>query len=222
MTMNCAEFHKTLPIAIESGGNIDEQGHLATCKNCTDLVNDLRYIAEQAKLLLPMHDPSPRVWNNIQSSLQKEGIGRVRVATASTASKKKEWPTLGWAAALAASLLIGIALLQVNRQASQSEEVADASASSGPITPQSQPSNDSGAAASNDENDKQVLAEVASRNPGLKAIYESNLKNVNNYISDAKTSVQNDPNDSEAREHLREAYAQKAMLYDMATARSLQ
>jgi hypothetical protein len=87
--MNCAEFHKALPIAIESGGNIDEQGHLATCQNCTDLVNDLRYIAEQAKLLLPMHDPSPRVWNNIQSSLQKEGIARVRVARASTDSKKK-------------------------------------------------------------------------------------------------------------------------------------
>src|SRR5207302_1421696 len=99
------------------------------------------------------------------------------------------------------------------------QELANATPLGSQNTAVSQPSTDSGAVASNDETDKQVLAEVEARSPGLKAIYENNLKNVNNYISDAKTSVQNDPNDSEAREHLREAYAQKAMLYDMATAR---
>jgi hypothetical protein len=38
----------------------------------------LRYIAEQAKLLLPMHDPSPKVWDNIQDSLSKEGLAPKR------------------------------------------------------------------------------------------------------------------------------------------------
>src|SRR4051812_22828543 len=110
--MNCAEFHKLLPTMIETGEPIDEKGgHLATCTNCADLVRDLRYIAEQAKLLLPMHDPSPRVWNNIQASLQKEGLGRSSARLATVSPKKKEWPTLGWAVALAASLLVGIALL---------------------------------------------------------------------------------------------------------------
>jgi hypothetical protein len=110
----------------------------------------------------------------------------------------------------------------MNRRANEAQELANATPITTPSTSQSQPSTDSGDTASHDENDLQLLAEVEARNPGLKTIYENNLKNVNSYISDAKTSVQNDPNDSEAREHLREAYAQKAMLYDMATARSLQ
>lgn len=72
--MNCAEFQKVLPYIIETGGNADEEAHLKECSVCSDLVTDLRYIAEQAKLLLPMHDPSPAVWENIQGSLEREGL----------------------------------------------------------------------------------------------------------------------------------------------------
>ena len=45
---------------------------MQTCENCSGLVRDLQYIAQQAKLLLPIHDPSPVVWDNIQSALKKE------------------------------------------------------------------------------------------------------------------------------------------------------
>ena len=79
--MTCAEFQKVLPYIIETGGNDEEEAHLASCPVCSDLVKDLRYIAEQAKLLLPMRDPSPQVWNNIQNSLEREGVvkpGRAR------------------------------------------------------------------------------------------------------------------------------------------------
>lgn len=72
--MNCAEFQKVLPYIIESGGNPEEESHLQECENCSDLVRDLRYIAEQAKLLLPMHDPSPKVWDGIQENLEREGL----------------------------------------------------------------------------------------------------------------------------------------------------
>ena len=72
--MTCAEFQKVLPYIIESGGNAEEEAHLRSCAVCSDLVTDLRYIAEQAKLLLPMHEPSERVWDNIQGSLEREGL----------------------------------------------------------------------------------------------------------------------------------------------------
>jgi hypothetical protein len=75
--MTCAEFHELLPSLIDSG-DIDSHPHLAGCDNCRALVQDLRYIAEQAKLLLPMHDPSPKVWDNIQDSLSKEGLAPKR------------------------------------------------------------------------------------------------------------------------------------------------
>ena len=72
--MNCAEFQKVLPEIIESGGNPQEEAHLKECEVCSDLVQDLLYIADQAKLLLPMRDPSPKVWNGIQENLEREGM----------------------------------------------------------------------------------------------------------------------------------------------------
>ena len=72
--MNCQQFQETLPYIIESGGGGDDESHLQTCLSCASLVQDLRYIAEQAKLLLPMHDPNPRVWSNIEQSLKREGL----------------------------------------------------------------------------------------------------------------------------------------------------
>jgi len=74
--MTCAEFQKVLPYIIDGGGTEEEQHHLASCPVCSDLVADLRYIAEAAKLLVPMEDPSPRVWNNIEKNLEREGLAR--------------------------------------------------------------------------------------------------------------------------------------------------
>jgi hypothetical protein len=73
--MTCAEFQKVLPYIIEGSGSAEEQQqHLVTCHVCSDLIADLRYIAEAAKLLVPMEDPSPRVWTGIQESLEREGM----------------------------------------------------------------------------------------------------------------------------------------------------
>jgi hypothetical protein len=68
----CAEFQEQLPDLFESGANLAEQDHLKTCEQCSALVRDLEYIAQQAKLLLPIHDPSPAVWENIQTSLSSD------------------------------------------------------------------------------------------------------------------------------------------------------
>jgi hypothetical protein len=72
--MNCAEFQRDLPLIIDSGGTMSQEEHLRTCNVCRDLVSDLRYIADQAKLLVPMEDPSPRVWDGIEKKLKVEGL----------------------------------------------------------------------------------------------------------------------------------------------------
>jgi hypothetical protein len=74
--MTCAEFQKDLAEIIDGGGTKEQQEHLANCPVCSDLVADLRYIAECAKLLVPMEDPSPRVWNDIERSLEREGLAK--------------------------------------------------------------------------------------------------------------------------------------------------
>ena len=70
--MDCAEFQQRLPELFESHADLANHQHLKHCENCAALVRDLEYIAQQAKLLLPIHDPSPAVWNTIQSALEKE------------------------------------------------------------------------------------------------------------------------------------------------------
>jgi|SRR3954462_10929574 hypothetical protein len=96
--MNCAEFQKVLPYIIETGGKSEEEAHLTSCPVCSDLVQDLRYIAEQAKLLLPMREPSPEVWDNIQDSLQREGLVKPARARGrllgSTGEETQPWLTV--------------------------------------------------------------------------------------------------------------------------------
>lgn len=72
--MNCAEFQRDLPLIIDTGGTEQQDEHLRSCDVCRGLVSDLRYIAEQAKLLIPMLEPSPKVWDGIQEKLKREGL----------------------------------------------------------------------------------------------------------------------------------------------------
>jgi hypothetical protein len=72
--LSCAEFQEQLPdlFAAGSGAIHDPQltEHLKTCENCSALVRDLQYIADQAKQLLqPTHEPSDSVWKKIQEGL---------------------------------------------------------------------------------------------------------------------------------------------------------
>jgi len=65
----CSEFQDQLPELFESGDEFHGLDHLQTCENCAALVRDLEYIAQQAKLLLPLRDPSPAVWEGLQEKL---------------------------------------------------------------------------------------------------------------------------------------------------------
>ncbi len=89
--MRCAEFQAVLPSIIDSGGNAEQEEHLRTCRICADLVADLKYIADVAKLLLPMEDPDPRVWDGIQKSLEKEGLVKRKHLTRSASN----WGVVG-------------------------------------------------------------------------------------------------------------------------------
>ena len=70
--MTCADFQERLPELFETQADLSADEHLKTCENCAALVRDLEYIAQQAKLLLPIHDPSPGVWENIRTAIRDE------------------------------------------------------------------------------------------------------------------------------------------------------
>jgi hypothetical protein len=213
--MNCQQFQEVLPYIIESGGGGEDEAHLQTCQSCAALVQDLRYIAEQAKLLLPMHDPNPRVWNNIEQSLHREGLlpeGRMslpgHLTKNSTAqAQAKSWTPLGWALALTATILFAVVLTNYRpRQLPQSQLTAQNSSAE-----PSQFNND----------DRQLISRLSQQSPDARGMYETSLRDVNAYIADAQQAAQRDPQDATAQELLQDAYEQKEMLYQMATARSL-
>lgn len=72
INMTCAEFQERLPELFETHAALNAEEHLKSCENCAALVRDLEYIAQQAKLLLPIHDPSPTVWDNIRTAIRSE------------------------------------------------------------------------------------------------------------------------------------------------------
>jgi hypothetical protein len=211
--MNCQQFQEILPYMIESGGSKSEEEHLRTCQSCAELVRDLRYIAEQAKLLLPMREPSPQVWNNIEQSLQREGMlteGRLsppgHIKNYSTA-QTKSWTPLGWILALAAT--IAFTNLVIHYQARLPGSAASAQNGGAPSV------------SITENDDQQLVSTLSQQDPVVGRAYDTGLKEANAYITDAQQAVNRDPQDPMAQQQLLEAYQQKEMLYQMATARSL-
>jgi hypothetical protein len=210
--MNCQQFQEVLPYIIESGGNEEEEGHLHSCPACAELVQDLQYIAQQAKLILPMHDPSPRVWAGIEHSLHHQGLlqeGRMSLLGHITTipTQSKSWTPLGWTMALAAMAAFTALLITYRPQLPATPPVAQNMS----VQPAPAFGND----------DQQLITQVSQQAPDVQRAYEDSLREVNAYIQDAETAVNQDPEDAAARVHLVEAYQQKEMLYQMATVRAL-
>jgi len=212
--MTCQQFQEVLPYIIESGGNEEQEEHLRSCASCAELVRDLRYIAEQAKLLLPMHDPNPRVWNNIEQSLHREGLlpeGRMsrqgHSLTYPTPTQSKSWTPLGWILALAFITVFAAVLVTYKPHLPAQQATAQ---------------NSSTQPAQLGSDDQQVISQMSQQAPQVRRAYEAGLKEADAYISDAEQAVKLDPEDAAAQDQLVEAHEQKEMLYQMATARSLQ
>ena len=215
--MNCQQFQETLPFIIESGGTGEDESHLKTCADCASLVQDLRYIAEQAKLLLPMHDPNPRVWQGIESSLQREGLlegrmsppGHLSNYSKNPQQQAKAFTPVGSVLALLAVIAFTAVLFNYHSKQLPPAALSAQNTSTEPAQLNSDALN---------SDDRQLISQQA---PDARTAYESSLRDVNSYIADAQKAAASDPEDATAQELLQDAYQQKEMVYQMATARSL-
>jgi hypothetical protein len=201
--MNCAEFQKVLPYIIETGGNAAEERHLRECLVCSDLVEDLKYIVEQAKLLVPMEDPSPRVWGEIKASLEREGMIKPGRA------KGRLLGPIQWIVALGMIILVAFGIFVVER-GRQQEAAARIESTAPPLQTVSLSSVPTA------QDDEQLLQQVAATRPSSASTYESNLEQINASIADARKTLEQNPDDEDARQSLVRAYQQKAMLYELA------
>lgn len=216
--MTCAEFQAVLPYIIDNGGNAEQQEHLGQCAVCSDLVSDLKYIADQAKLLVPMMDPSKKVWDGIKDSLQREGLVKDSARGSLLGSiPLTRWGPANWLLPVAAVLLVAIGLFYYQNNTTENQAVAVNAPSAVAV----EPALSLQLAAMSSAQDQQILAEIASHAPTLSPAYQQELQRVNAYITDARGLVTSNPDDEDSRQALMEAYQQKAMLYNMAMQHSL-
>jgi len=180
---------------------------------------ELNLIASSAINLREMHEPSPRVWNSIEIALRQEGLIRPQGTTPSKRSRSllpsfsSQWAFTRWALPVAAMLLIAVSLYV--RQQPVSDQLAKVTTKPVAVAKVS----DSAVAGLNDDD---LLQEVAEQSPAMKAQYADNLVHVNQFIQDAKSDVDANPNDEEARRSLMAAYQEKAMLFELAMDHPLQ
>jgi hypothetical protein len=210
--MTCAEFQETLPELMEDSRRGDLETHTASCSACAELVSDLEAIISESKTLRAAEEPSPRVWNSIEIALRQEGLIRAERPNRPylVPAVGKKWGLMGWLVPGMAVLALSAGMLFM-----RSEKTRNTATNVTPATLMP------AAEDATEADDSAVINEVQKRSPGLASVYAANLKDVNAYIRDAKQTVDQNPNDEDAREDLLQAYQQKNMLYDMALERSL-
>ena len=69
---SCEQFQQLLPELIGSGQDLTNHPHLSTCPRCSALLAELETIAEAARQLLPIEEPSDDLWNGIAARLREE------------------------------------------------------------------------------------------------------------------------------------------------------
>lgn len=240
--MNCVDLQRSLA-GVEGLSTAEEQAHLKACAACSTLVAELELIASSALELRATEEPSPRVWNSIALALRQEGLIRPQairtdtrrpfvvskpgsprgvpsgdIAASAAASRSFSsftagWGWRGWLVPAAAVLLVAVGFF-VN-QRSLVHQLAQHIAPAATPTP----------AAANTNlvvpnlaglNDDDLMQEIQNQSPEMRAQYVDNLRSANEYIRDAQSAVDANPNDEESRRSLLEAYQQKAMLFEMA------
>jgi hypothetical protein len=205
--MNCGEFEHVLPDYLEGSQSPEQEAHLKSCRACSDLLADLNLISSQAVLLRATDEPSPRVWNFLESQLRREGLIHAPVMPRpSWHDSLLRWRS-AWLVPVAAAMVVAVAIkLYLPTRAGDNGTVAQ----HGPPP----------AALKVSAEDTAILNTVAARPPAQRASYRADLDRANAFIRDAEQSVQNDPNDVYSQQLLMNAYEQKQMIYDLAVDRS--
>ena len=236
--MTCREVQRALPEWIENRQDRELGAHLKTCPACSELVSDLELISSEANQLPASDEPAPRVWLRIAAQLRAEGLIRepeaVPASPVPVSTGHRRW-SAWWLVPVAAALVAGasytVSRKPVSTVANQKPPVVQAPAAQEPANqtpapvvaqttapkgPAAQRGHRTKVESSPSVDDQRFLSEVAQRAPSMRSTYEDQLRSVNAYIRAAQAYVDQNPEDADARQHLMEAYQQKALLYQMA------
>lgn len=126
--MTCAEFEAVLPDLLEGGGTGEQRAHLTVCAGCSELVSEIDFISQQARMLRASDEPSPRVWNSIEIALRQEGLIREPGMAAGPGTPRpfRQW-MLAWLLPTTAAFLLTFGLLRLQHPASPTQSATSSS-----------------------------------------------------------------------------------------------
>ncbi len=115
--MTCSDVEKLLPEILDGAPSSASQAafdiHVKSCRDCSDLISDLKSITNEAQFLAATDEPAPRVWVNVAAQLKAEGLirdpapnpvpGRPRLVPALPRRRWSAWLIAPVAAALVAA-----------------------------------------------------------------------------------------------------------------------
>jgi hypothetical protein len=240
--MTCSEVERVLPELLDGASDgafpTEFETHVKCCPACSDLVSDLKLIASEARQLAATEEPAPRVWVRIAAELRAEGLIREPESAPARpmlvpASPRWRWSALWLAPVAAAVLAAGSYVIghkptpQVaQQQAPLPQETSPASATPAASSPKPTdvgrngngmgPAVEAAVEPEPSAEDQQFLSVVSTLGSSTRATYQNQLKAVNADIRETQAYVDRNPGDADARQHLMDAYQQKALLYQIA------
>ena len=208
-TAACRSFDLELAAYLEGEERPELVAHTRECFFCYSMLADLEGM-RSAGSQLALEEPPTRMWTNIRASLVAEGI--IRQPEVFWRRWLERWPA--WAgfhnpiavAALGCLMVVGIGLLRVPSSPKSASppahsvdlsDVASAAAAVGPM-------------------ETSYHAQAASFEPSVKETYQKGLDSLDREIRECLNSVQQEPDNSLAREYLLAAYQQKAYVLQSA------
>jgi ribosomal protein S15P/S13E len=124
--MTCADVQRVLPEIMDAGGDLEFEAHLKSCPACSELVNELEWIAAESQELAGNQDPPDRVWVRISNQLRAEGIIRDQIESARpvvVARPTRRW-SAWWLAPIAVAIVAAGAYQLGHRSAATAPQVA--------------------------------------------------------------------------------------------------
>ena len=193
--MNCEEFERELQDLEEySDSSPALEAHGRVCASCSELVEDLNYIRQQARQMLPSEQPHDRVWQQLRRRLDEAGLIKdpARRRFLGRAVALAWLPRLNMGMAYAAVFLMALGVVYVYSILSPPF--------SAPALPP--PPNPPFA---------QLFEKVP---PEKRAVYVTNLNQVDSSIQQLSTFLAAHPEDPFARQELFNTYQQKSRLWE--------
>jgi hypothetical protein len=230
--MTCAEVQRILPEWMDGTQDPEFGAHLKSCPACSELVEDLQLISSEARQFA-MEEPADRVWVSIANQLRAEGLIREPGAKPAPAAVSRRRWAAWWLVPVAAALIAGASYMlshkptgtvavqtppavQPTLQTPAEQPQSTVAQSTAPKAPKQDIRNDRAAEAGPSAEDQRFLSEVSQNAPSMRSTYEDQLRSVNAYIAAAQAYLDKNPDDEDAKQHLMEAYQQKALLYQLA------